>query len=144
MTFVDALRRKSKVREKIKRNAFLYLEPDGDDEDFAQCEDCRMFLAEHGLCSLHGKGVKIKPTMSCGFFTPGGPADESEMEHVSKAVTPEESGLVDREVRCENCISYSAGRCQLYMMLNRMNPTNFDCDPKVKKLACCNGQRPKV
>jgi hypothetical protein len=125
---------------KIKRDAFLYLDPRPPKEDFAQCSTCRMFLPEQGLCSLHGKDVEIKPTMSCGFYTPGGPADESELEHVSKAVTPEESGLVDREVRCENCISFDKGKCKLFEMLNQ-NP-NWNCDPNVDKHGCCNAQRP--
>lgn len=141
---MNPFQRKLVRTEPIKRDAFLYLEPKDDDPDFAQCEDCKMFLAEHGLCSLHGKDIKIKPTMSCGFFVPGGPADESEMEHVSTAVTPQESGLVDRQVRCENCVSFDGhGICKLYQMLNRSDSTNWSLNVAVKPQGCCNSQRPK-
>ena len=130
--------------EKVKRDGFLYLEPDGEDDDFGQCADCKMFLEKLGLCSLHGKGVKIKPTMSCGLFVPGGPAKESELEHMAKNFTPAESGLVDREVRCENCISFMDNKCKLFAMLNRLSPANFDLNAKVEAQGCCNAQRPRV
>jgi hypothetical protein len=139
--FSDALKRPVKT-EKVTRNAFLYLEPKGNDPDFAQCADCKMFLDKLGICSLHGKDLHIKPTMSCGFFVPGGPAEESELEHVTKAFTPEESGLVDREVRCENCkFMESPKTCGLYVKLNKL--PEFSLNVTVKPRACCNAQTPK-
>ena len=115
----------------MERSNFLYLEPKGDKPGF-NCNSCKMFLAKQGICSLHGKDVKIKPTMSCGLWSCCGPAPESEMEHVSKAFTPEESGLVDAEVTCKNCEFFEKedNDCLLFKTLN--------IDHKVLPDACCN------
>lgn len=120
----------------MKRSDFIYLDHRGDKDTFAQCASCKMFLAKHKICSLHGKHVRIEPTMSCNVYCYGGPADESEMEHVSAAFTPEQSGLVNRPVRCENC-RYLLGDnvCNLFAMLN--------LDPKVDKHGCCNANQPR-
>jgi len=130
--------------ENINRSAFLYLDPRPLKEAFAQCSTCKMFLKDHGLCSLHGKDVKITGGMSCGLYVPGGPAEESELEHVSKAVTPEESGLVDRQVRCENCTFLKGDSCGLFQQLNDKFPTMFSLKTGVDKHGCCNAQTPKA
>jgi hypothetical protein len=71
-----------------------------------------MFLAKHKLCSILGKDVEIDADDSCGFYTPGGPAKESELDHVSVAVTPKEAGLVkDTQTRCENCAYGGEANC---------------------------------
>ena len=117
----------------MDRSTFLYLEPKVKTHNFAQCETCSMYLSKHNICSLHGKDVKIKPTMSCGLYVPNGPAPESEMEHVSLKVTPKESGLVDAKVRCEHCEYYEMkdNDCLLFKMLNIK-------EYKVVDDGCCN------
>ena len=117
----------------MERSTFLYLDSKGTPNDFAQCRSCKMWLEKHNICSLHGKDVKITGDMSCGLYSFGGPAPESEMEHVTKAVTPEQSGLVKAEVRCENCKWFDAdeSECRLFCMLN-ISPD------KVNPKGCCN------
>lgn len=98
----------------LSKQVVLYLEPHkGEGHRFAQCGSCRMFLKDQHVCSLHGKDVWINSDDSCGLFVPGGPAVESEMEHVAACVTPEESGLIkDTQTRCENCSFGGEETCQ--------------------------------
>ena len=120
----------------MERNDFVYLEPKGSPEDFAQCRSCKMFVESHMVCSLHGMKVKVHEGMSCNEYA-FGKADDTELPHVSAAFTPEESGLVDREVRCENCEFFESedNDCFLFKLLN--------IDHKVNKHGCCNAQEPK-
>jgi hypothetical protein len=92
-----------------------------------------MFLKAHGLCSLHGPKVKISGGMSCGLWVVGGPAEESEMEHVNTAVTPAESGLINEQVRCVNCEYFKASdkECLLFEILGIEDHT-------VEPNGCCN------
>lgn len=117
----------------ISKSDFLYMEPTKEDnpKTFATCAGCAMFLDKHNICSLHGKDVKILPFYSCGLFVRG-KAPESEMEHVSAKVTPEESGLIYEVPQCERCHYYDKdGDCNLFRLLNIE-------DYKVEKNACCN------
>jgi hypothetical protein len=100
-----------------------------------------MFDANKGLCSIHGPSVPITAQMSCGLYVHGEPAG-GQMALVA-AVTPEESGLVDREVRCENCTFFSGQSCGLYDKLNGVLPDIFDLDVAVQAKGCCNGQSPR-
>jgi hypothetical protein len=61
-------------------------------------------------------------------------------------VTPEESGLVKRPVRCENCKFYDeAGSvCRLFRGLNQAFPETYDLDEIVDKHGCCNAQTPSA
>lgn len=126
---------------KITRDAFLYMEPDGSEPEFGQCGTCRMFL--RGTCSLHGPDVEVDEDDSCGLYVPG-EYDASEREHAQPSVTPDESGLVDRPVRCENCAYYEADdqECELFEMLNEKFPEQFDLDEDVAPEGCCNAQVP--
>ncbi len=92
-----------------------------------------MWLEKHNICSLHGKGVKITGDMSCGLWVTGGPAKESEMEHVTTAVTPKESGLIKANVRCINCEYYKTSdkECLLFEILGIEDHT-------VEANGCCN------
>ena len=129
---------------KIGRDAFLYLEPKGKDgSQFAQCSTCMMFMPDEELCSIHGPKLKILSRDSCGFYVQGKPMHEGE---AMALVTPAESGLVHREVRCENCqyLGNPQTTCLLYEKLNKLLPTKFWLDTKVKKQACCNAQTPKT
>ena len=53
------------------------------------------------LCAIHGPAVTVTVGMSCGLYINGSslPAGTPTVA----IVMPIESGLVDREVRCENC-----------------------------------------
>ncbi len=148
--------------EKIKRDAFVYLAPkprDKKPQDFAQCISCRKFVPHvDGLkgsrCAEHGSKVVVDEGYSCGFWddwaTPDGkPNAEVVANHAAElanivpgSVTPEESGLVDRQVRCENCEFFGAKHkhCHLYKGLNESLPEVFDLDINVEPDACCNAQ----
>lgn len=144
------------IAEKVERDAFLFFMPHSNspEEEFAQCETCRMWVPEtysgtKNLCILHGSKVTVEGTASCGLYAiwpKGKPnpavikdhADELK-QGVPGSVTPEESGLVDRPVRCDNCGFFEADNtCGLYETLNRQLPDVFDLDTKVAEDACCN------
>jgi len=127
---------------KIKRDAFLYLDPKAPNNTFAQCGTCMMFTGK--TCTIHGKNVKITGDMSCGLYVHGKPMPE-EQGHEMKSVTPKESGLVNEPVRCENCVSFDAreSECELYEHLNEHEDSQFDLDKSVKAKGCCNAFRGK-
>jgi len=101
-----------------------------------------MFL--RGTCSLHGQNIPVDDDDSCGLFVPG-TYDPSEKKHSQPSVTPAESGLVDRQVRCENCAYFEAdeSECELFETLNECHPDMFLLDPNVKPDGCCNAQVPR-
>ena len=127
---------------KIKRDAFLYMDPKGDKSKFAQCGTCMMFTGS--TCTIIGPDVKITAEMSCNLYVHGKPMPE-EKGHEMKLVTPEEAGLVDRKVRCENCEYGDASRlkCVLFEKLNKELSESFDLDPNIKAQGCCNAQVPR-
>jgi len=57
-------------------------------------------------------------------------------------VTPKESGLVHRQVRCENCRYLDGEICGLYQDLNELMPEKFALEAKVGRHGCCNAQMP--
>lgn len=120
--------------ERIDRSAFLYFDPDDADDDFAQCSDCCFFTGSR--CALLGSMVTAD--MSCGAFVPG----EYDGTPIKKRLTPEDVGLVSRQVRCENCV-YGGPRCKFYEALNQSMPERFDLDARIKPKGCCNAQTPK-
>lgn len=144
--------------EKNTRDAFLYLEPKKKKlrKEFAQCSTCRMFVPDEytegkiDLCIIHGSDVKVGEGYSCGMYAPWpkGTPEEKVMQNHAKELsgglpgsfTPEESGLVEREVRCENCEFHrpDEGECGLYALLNKKMPDYFDLDVKVEPHGCCN------
>ena len=77
--------------------------------------------------------------MSCGFYGQGKPMPEGPLMPLW---TPEQSGLVDRKVRCENCMHSRKGAtiCGFYEKMNRAHPKLYDLDPSIKPKACCNAQ----
>jgi broad specificity phosphatase PhoE len=111
--------------------------------NYAQCISCKMFIQSKRVCSLHGMDVKIKPTMSCGLYC-FGHADNSELHHVSVATTPKESGLTERQVRCENCFFFDEQEsdCELFEALNKGSV--FTLEEKVDKHGCCNANIAKI
>ena len=146
---------RSAPAEKITRAAFLYFEPDRTgtrEEDFAQCGSCRMFVPGT-QCIILGSDVHLGPRWSCGFYAPwpnGVRNAEVVANHRAElakglkgSVTPEEAGLVNREVRCENCAFFEdeTDECELYEQLNKL--PLFDLDVKIEEYGCCNAQTPK-
>lgn len=106
------------------------------------------------LCIIHGSKVAVGPNYSCGLYCvwpKGSPNPEVIRDHAYElvgnlpgSVTPEQSGLVERQVRCENCVFYRSteGQCGLYDTLNRSLPGMFELNSKVDKHGCCNAQTP--
>ena len=134
----------AKVEEKITRATFLYLDPVEPKDEFAQCGTCIHFIEGRNLCEIHSADDDIDDDDSCGFYLHGKPQKGIEPKGI---VTPEESGLVSRQVRCENCTFFDPDtepreHCDLYTQLNRMMPSVFDLDRYVKRQACCNAQTP--
>lgn len=149
---------------KITRDAFLYLEPPEGyykPEAFAQCETCRKFIPGEpkDLCIELGPNQKVGEEYSCGLYSPwpmGKPNPQVVQDHLLEIqfaaqenardfVTAKAAGLVERQVRCENCEYFDKGKsgCLLYSLLNDRFPHIFNLNPLVKPLACCNAQTPK-
>lgn len=127
---------------KLERDAFLYLSPEPGMEDFAQCGTCTMWVEGDNRCMIHGPRVKVPETASCGFYLCGDP--EPKGTETYALVSAEESGLVDRPVRCENCQwgGPSTYRCRFFMGLNERLPEIFDLDEQIEPKGCCNAQLP--
>lgn len=127
--------------EKITRAAFLYLDPKPPGDRFAQCGTCMMFAPGQKRCSIHGPSVKVTADMSCGLYVHGEP--EGDRMDLMAVVTPEESGLVRRQVRCENCTFFDGQSvCGLYEKLNAALAVLFSLDSQVDPKGCCNAQTP--
>jgi len=121
--------------KKVDRSAFLYLEPEDGDPDFAQCGDCALYLA--GECAI--MGIAVEKGWSCGFFIPDEPGRIAKTARAN--VTPEEAGLYKGRVRCENC-RYGGATCALYDKLNAELPGDFALDAKISPKGCCNAFTP--
>ncbi len=130
------------ARPKIDRSAFLYFDPKAPKSRFAQCGSCMMFVPDHERCTIHGPDVPVAAGSTCGLYVHGKPMPGA---HVMCAVTPEESGLEHRKVRCENCAWFDAARsrCKLFGALNAMAPATFALDLRVEPQGCCNANTPK-
>ena len=128
---------------KLGRDAFLYLDPRfAPKTRFAQCSTCRDWVTDDRRCVIHGPKITVRGTASCGLYVWGVPKPAGAATRA--LVTPEESGLVDREVRCENCTWFEDdGECGLYHLLNERLGETFDLDVKVDAHGCCNAQEPK-
>jgi hypothetical protein len=127
----------------LDRSAFLYLSPRGDKDLFAQCITCRDWVGGDAKCYIHGPNVDVPWTASCGLYVNGEPLPAGSETYA--IVTPIESGLVDREVRCENCKWFDYVEdsiCGLFDLLNDALPDVFDLDIHVEEKGCCNAQQP--
>lgn len=140
------------------RDAFIFMkyDPRIPPEYFAQCIGCRRFVpfkftdGKIDLCIDHGSEVKVGEYYSCGVFAKwprGKPEEKVIKNHAAElagglpgAMTPEESGLVERPVRCINCRFFmsGAGHCGLYIALNTDQPKLWKLDIRVEKYDCCN------
>jgi hypothetical protein len=127
---------------RITRDAFIYFGPKAPTYAFAQCSTCRMWVSS-GQCEIHGPDVKVVGSMSCALYIHGTPLEPG--ARTSPIVTPTESGLVDREVRCENCKFGGPERrsCDLFTMLNHWRPDLFNLNPLIDPKGCCNAQEPR-
>lgn len=125
----------------IGRDAFLYMAPKAPEGRFAQCSTCRDWVVGDRRCVIHGPKILVAGSMSCGIYVHGEPHPKG---FPTKAlVTPDESGLVDRQVRCENCKWLDGPDCGFYRMLNEELPDYFDLDVKVDAHGCCNANEPE-
>lgn len=132
---------KTESQPRVRRDAFGYLEPaPGDETDFAQCATCCFYHHELKGCELLYPRDHIEPTMSCIEYVPG----VGTKVPPRSILTPEEVGLVDRPVRCENCAFFNDGICGLYVKLTTENPETFALGSAVHPQGCCNAHEPKL
>ncbi len=128
------------AKERISRDAFLYLEPKRDAADFAQCSSCRLRIANPtgklGCAVMAGR--QVKPEGTCALYIEGGGTQRTLADY-SRA----ELGYTERQVRCENCLYGGKDECGLYVRLNEVMPEAFDLNTKIKPTACCNANRPR-
>jgi len=131
--------------EKITRATFLYMDAKGPEKnENAQCETCKWFISDKDRCVQHGANDDIDEDDSCCLYVEG---ENSKGAEPLGLVTPEISGLVSRQVRCENCMFFDrhterVEHCDLYTQLNRMMPNIFSLDRYVNEYGCCNAQTP--
>lgn len=134
----------AEVSEKITRATLLYMGPRNPEKKFAQCATCVHFIRDKGLCEWMSAADKVGNGYSCGFYVPGENAVGREPLGL---ITPEEAGLVERQVRCENCVFFDPDseprkHCDLITQLNLILPGVFDMDRYVDEHGCCNAQTP--
>ena len=132
---LDLLNEEKNAKEKIDRSAFIYLEPKGDIDEFAQCSTCVAFLPEKQRCAWFGKDDKVIANASCSLYVHGKPNDDQE---IIGSVTPKEAGYVEGQVRCENCTHVKGDTCLLFQKLNQELPELFELNSKIEDKACCN------
>lgn len=133
----------ARISEKITRATLLYLDPRNPENKFAQCATCIHFIKDKGLCEWMSKNDEIDGGDSCGFYVPGKNSSGKPLG----LMTPEEMGVVSRQVRCENCMFFDPNseprkHCDLYTQLNLILPVVFDLDRYVDEYGCCNAQTP--
>jgi hypothetical protein len=125
---------------KIKRDAFLYIGPEQGGAT-GQCRSCYLWIESRDRCLIHAADKEIKGGASCGLYIQGSPRRSGEPLGL---VTPEQSGLVRRQVRCENCRFAKNGAtvCGMYVTLNNEVPELFELDERIEPQGCCNSQLP--
>lgn len=130
------------------RDAFVYMEPEAPQDEFAQCSTCTRWTGpDHRRCLILGPDLKADADDTCGLYVPGDPSPDSAGREEA-LVSPEEAGFREGPVRCENCVSFRPGdgvrgTCRLYVDLNAELPEQFDLDPDVHSRGCCNAQKPQ-
>lgn len=140
----SVVNKRDNSHRRIFRDAFIYLEPLAlkNDDDFAQCSSCVFFHSVEETCAIHGKSIRVKSDASCDFYLNGLP---NTVENFIADLDSRYTGLVRRQVRCENC-RYSGSEatvCNLFKTLNEKLPELFDCETVIEPKACCNAQEPK-
>lgn len=138
---LEGFKRGGAANKKIGRDAFLYID-DKRGRRTGQCSSCSLWGKDSETCVIHAPSVTILADDSCGFYLWGPPGSA----HLTFEgyVTPKESGLVRRQVRCENCKFAKNGAtvCGLYVTLNNEVPEAFALDEKIEPRGCCNAQMP--
>lgn len=124
------------------RSAFLYMEPDPDTPDHAQCKTCFNFLRGVGRCHWLQEDDEIDFDDTCGLYGQGTPNDDPNAKP-SGQYTKETVGFFDGRVTCHRCNAYddrdkSHIHCDLYVQLNRMLPQLWKLKEEVIPRGCCN------
>jgi hypothetical protein len=125
----------NRSRPRITRADFLYMEPKGEGDAFAQCGTCAF---GHDRCGLMGGRSVSAENGSCGAYIEGTPDGD-----IYAHLTPSILGYVERQVRCEDC-RFGAQRCALYVELNEKLPHLFALEEIIHPKGCCNAQKPKA
>lgn len=127
---------------KINRSAFLYMDPIGSGEAFAQCGTCRFWKPSNRVCALFVSSSNVSAGASCGLYVYGAPSD---LQSQSLSVYSEDAGFETRQMRCENCFHFYPRNqgCSLYKSLNEKEPDKFQLDIHVHPQGCCNANTPK-
>jgi hypothetical protein len=108
----------------------------------SQCGTCFLWIRSQ-KCYIHRPSDKITKEMACVYYLQGPPM--SPAAKPASIVTPEESGLVDRQVRCENCKWYDDHHCKFFEELNNLHgglAGEFKLDTRVDPRGCCTAQEP--
>jgi len=125
----------------IDRSAFLYMDPIGEGELFAQCSTCRFWRPQARLCAMFISEPQVEADSTCGLYVYGRPSDYQTFQ---PTVWPKDAGFETRQVRCENCIHYrpAAQACNLFYELNKRLPGVFRLNTQVHPDGCCNANTP--
>ena len=138
-SIITLMEKAYKKGDKIGRWAFIYLEPEDNSGEnysqFAQCGTCVLFMPGKKRCGLYGPDDKVVANASCGLYINGMPHDD---QPFLAAATPENSGYVLGQVRCENCSWYKKGACELFEKLDQQLPDTFELGSAVDAKGCCN------
>jgi hypothetical protein len=139
-SYINIITEATKSSDKVRRDAFIYLEPRNNIKDFAQCSSCSHFMPDSERCTLFSKNYKVVAEGSCSLYVQGVPADN---QVIMDSITPKDAGYVVAKVRCENCVALEGTTCTFFETLNQKIPDFFNLDTKVKPRACCNAWAPK-
>lgn len=115
--------------EKHTRSDFGYMEGKQGDDYFAQCKGCR-FLTNGNRCTILLEEVSLEG--ACNYF-----------DTIVPSLNKENSGYVERPVRCENCRYFEPeqGHCHMYEEFNEEFPDLMELDHMVSSYGCCNAQK---
>lgn len=136
MLSFDEYINESPKSNKIDRSTFLYLSSRDDGEQLGQCSTCSLFLPTKQRCGIYSKDDRVVANASCGLYIQGQPNDK---QPITNVVTPEESGYIKGQVRCENCSWFDGqSTCDFFVKLNQTLGDVFDLDTRVQPKGCCN------
>lgn len=134
-------------KDKITRDAFLYLEPSersyGDSDKYAHCSTCYSWMGEkRQRCYILGKDLEVKAEATCCLYVNGKPEIERAGSE-KKLITAKDAGFQDSPPNCRRCYWYATGFCGLFAKLNLKDPDHFDLKVPVSKNGCCNAWTPQ-
>lgn len=113
----------------MDQSTFIYLNPQGTPDKFAQCGSCVNFTGKS--CLQFGSGSSVIAGGSCNLYSYGTPQPKLYGQEYGD-MAPHLAGYVEREVRCINCHFYfgADSDCLLYKSLNIPHKVNAN--------GCCN------